>query len=90
MDALFQPHNYDGSENTAWLSAIGLLNKLNDLNSQYSGHVYVLAHSMGNVVTGEALRLAAQSGSGQIVNTYVASQAAIPAHVYDATVTWPP
>ena len=89
MDALFQPHNYDGSENTAWLSAIGLLNKLNDLNSQYSGHVYVLAHSMGNVVTGEALRLAAQSGSGQIVNTYVASQAAIPAHVYDATVTSP-
>jgi len=89
MDALFQPHNYDGSEYTAWLSAAGLLNKLKNLNSQYPGHVYVLAHSMGNVVTGEALRQAAQQGLGQIVNTYVASQAAIPAHVYDATVTSP-
>lgn len=89
MDALFQPHNYDGSEYNAWLSAVGLLNKLNDLNAEYPGHVYMLAHSMGNVVAGEALRLAAQSGSGQIVNTYVASQGAIPAHVYDATVTSP-
>jgi len=89
MDALFQPHNYDGSEYTAWQSAAGLLNKLKDLNSQYPGHVYVLAHSMGNVVTGEALRQAAQQGLGQLVNTYVASQGAIPAHVYDATVTSP-
>ena len=44
---------------------------------------------MGNVVAGEALRLAAQNGDGTLVNTYVASQAAIPAHVYDATVTAP-
>src|SRR5208337_5313365 len=35
------------------------------------------------------LRLAAQQGLGQLVNTYVASQGAIPAHVYDATVTSP-
>jgi hypothetical protein len=89
MDALFQPHNYDGSENNSWQSAVGLLNKLNDLNAQYPGQVYVLAHSMGNVITGEALRLAAQQGLGQLVNTYVASQGAIPAHVYDATVTSP-
>ncbi len=89
MDALFQPHNYDGSEYTAWQSAQGLVNKLKDLNAEYPGHVYVLAHSMGNVVTGEALRQAAQQGLGQLVNTYVASQAAIPAHVYDATVTSP-
>jgi hypothetical protein len=65
------------------------LNKLNDLNAEYPGHVYMLAHSMGNVVAGEALRLAAQNGNGQLVNTYAASQAAIPAHVYDATVTTP-
>src|ERR1700710_419225 len=74
IDAILQPHNYDGSEFTAWESAVGLLNKLTDLNTEYPGHVYVLGHSMGNVVTGEALRLAAQQGSGQIVNTYVASQ----------------
>lgn len=89
IDAILQPHNYDGSEFTAWQSAVGLLNKLENLNAEYPGHVYVLAHSMGNVVTGEALRLAAQKGDGQLVNTYVGSQAAIPAHVYDATVTSP-
>jgi hypothetical protein len=77
------------SEYNAWQSAQGLLNKLEDLNTQYPGHIYLLAHSMGNVVAGEALRLAAQNGDGQLANTYVASQAAIPAHVYDATVTSP-
>jgi hypothetical protein len=75
--------NFDNSEYQAWQSAQGLLNKLNDLNSQYPGHVYLLAHSMGNVVAGEALRL---SGANQVVNTCVASQAAVSAHTYDATV----
>jgi hypothetical protein len=78
-----QKDNFDLSEYTAWQSAAGLLNKLNDLNAEYPGQVYVLAHSMGNVVAGEALRLAAQQGLGQLVNTYVASQAAISAHTYD-------
>ena len=40
----------------------------------------MLAHSMGNIVAGEALRL---SGNNQVVNTYVASQAAVSAHTYD-------
>jgi alpha-tubulin suppressor-like RCC1 family protein len=77
------PDNFDNSEYQAWQSAQGLLNKLNNLNTQYPGHVYLLAHSMGNVVAGEALRL---TGSSQVVNTYVASQAAVSAHTYDATV----
>ncbi|HEX3626439.1 MAG TPA: alpha/beta hydrolase, partial [Verrucomicrobiae bacterium] len=72
--------NYDSSEYQAWQSAQGLLNKLNDLNSRYPGQVYLLAHSMGNVVAGEALRLA---GTNQVVNTYVASQAAVTAQAYD-------
>jgi pimeloyl-ACP methyl ester carboxylesterase len=84
--SLADPRNYDNSEYQAWQSAAGLLNKLNDLNAQYPGHVYMLAHSMGNVVAGEALRLA---GNNQVVNTYVASQAALPAHNYDAAVTTP-
>jgi hypothetical protein len=84
---LTDPHNFDNSEFMAWQSAAGLLNKLKDLNAEYPGHVYLLAHSMGNVVSGEALRLAAQQGVGQIVNTYIASQGAIPAHVYDSTST---
>ena len=74
---------WDGSENNAWLASVGLLNKLNDLNAEYPGHVYVLAHSMGNVVTSEALR---RAGNSQVVNTYVASQAAVSAQTYDATV----
>jgi hypothetical protein len=57
------------------------------LSSKYGGSVYVLAHSMGNVVTGEALRLAAQSGAGQLVDTYAASQAAVPGHCYDPGLT---
>ena len=83
MQAL-DPRNYDNSEYNAWRSAQGLMNKLAELNAEYPGHVYMLAHSMGNVVAGEALRLA---GNNQIVNTYVASQAAVPAHTYDSTVT---
>jgi pimeloyl-ACP methyl ester carboxylesterase len=81
---LTDTYNYNNGEFNAWSSAAGLLNKLKSLNAAYPGQVYLLGHSMGNVVAGESLRLA---GSSQIVNTYVASQAAIPAHVYDSTVS---
>ena len=75
--------NFDNSEYQAWRSAPGLLNLLIGLNAEYPGHVYMLAHSLGNVVAGEAIRLA---GDNQVVNTYVASQAAVTAHAYDANV----
>jgi hypothetical protein len=75
--------NFDNSECFAWLAGTGLLNKLNDLNTQYPRHVYMLAHSMGNVVAGEALR---RAGNNQVVNTYVASQAAVTAHTYDTNI----
>jgi len=83
---LFNPlnlGNYDIAEWTAWQSGQPLNTFLTSLNSRYPGKVYVLAHSMGNVVTGEALRLA---GTNKIVNTYVASQAAVSARAYDNTV----
>ena len=89
INAILQPHNYDSSEFNAWHSGQGLANLLQGLNGEYPGHVYLLAHSMGNVVAGEALRLASVEGMGQILNTYAGSQAAIPAHVYDASVTSP-
>ncbi|HEV2691836.1 MAG TPA: hypothetical protein VG347_02970 [Verrucomicrobiae bacterium] len=76
----FNPRNFDDSEHNAWLSGTGLLNKLTDLNADYPGKIYLTAHSMGNVVAGEALRLA---GNNQVVNTYIAMQAAISAHTYD-------
>jgi pimeloyl-ACP methyl ester carboxylesterase len=80
--ALIHHKNYDNSESNAWASATGLMNLLTQLNTEYSGNVYLMAHSMGNVVAGEALRLA---GANQLVNTYVAMQAAISAHCYDPT-----
>jgi hypothetical protein len=74
---------FDSSERQAWLSGAGLLNLLQTLNSNYPGNVYLLAHSLGNVVAGEALR---EAGAHQVVNTYVASQAAISARAYDNTI----
>jgi hypothetical protein len=74
------PDNYDNSESNAWASATGLVTLLGGLNSQFPGQVYLMAHSMGNVVAGEALKLA---GANQVVNTYIAMQGAVPAHCYD-------
>lgn len=74
-------YSYDKSEFQAWKSGVGLKNFLTKLNSQYQGNVYLMAHSMGNVVAGEALK---QAGTNILVNTYIAMQAAIPAHAYDA------
>jgi len=79
-DLIFDPKNFDNSEYAAWQSATGLTNLLSKLNAEYPGQVYLMAHSMGNVVAGEALRLA---GANQVANTYVAMQAAISAHCYD-------
>ena len=82
ISAITDSRNYDNSEFTAWQSAVGLTNLLTQLTAEYSSHVYLMAHSMGNVVAGEAMRLA---GSRQLVNTYVAMQGAVPAHCYDAS-----
>lgn len=70
---------YDASELRAWRSGQALNNRITSLNASYSGQVRVLAHSMGNVVMGEALRLFSSS----VVHTYIAAQAAVPAHCYD-------
>ncbi len=75
--------NYDRSEWAAWRAAMPLKNLLVSLHTTYGNQVHVLAHSMGNVATGEALELAALAGTGKIVATYVATQAAITAHCYD-------
>lgn len=76
--------NYDNSEFNAWQSATGLLNLLTNLDTKYPGQVYITAHSMGNVVAGEALRLA---GTNRVVNTYVAMQGALPSQTYDPNAT---
>ena len=79
----FDPNNFDKSEYNSWQSATALKTRLTALNIQYPGNVYVMAHSMGNIATGEALRLAGTP----LVNTYVAMQGAVPAHAYDQTTT---
>jgi alpha-tubulin suppressor-like RCC1 family protein len=74
-------HHFDASEHRAWASSLGLLSLLNDLNGgRFKGNIRMMAHSMGNVVASEALR---RSNSGQMVHTFIASQAAISAHCYD-------
>lgn len=73
--------SYDRSELRAWNSAEALKSLLNDLNNKYSGKVRVLAHSQGNIVASEAIRLA----TPHIVQTYIATQAAISAHMYDTS-----
>ncbi len=76
-------HHFDASEHRAWASSLGLLGLINQLNAgPFAGRIRIIAHSMGNIVVSEALR---RSQSGQVVHTYIASQAAISAHCYDAT-----
>jgi uncharacterized membrane protein len=78
-------HHFDASEHRAWASSLGLLSLINQFNAgPFAGRVRIIAHSMGNVVVSEALR---RSQAGQIVHTYIASQAAISAHCFDATTT---
>ncbi|HLL89591.1 MAG TPA: Calx-beta domain-containing protein, partial [Tepidisphaeraceae bacterium] len=78
--------NYDNSELKAYASAPALRNLIAQLG-EADYDVHLLAHSMGNVVASEALRLEAMSASPQhIVKTYVASQAATVASAYDPNV----
>lgn len=73
---------YNASELRAWRSGQALNHRIMALNSAYPGQIRVIAHSMGNVVMGEALRLS----SSPVVHTYIAAQAAIPAHCYDNSI----
>ncbi|HXT13787.1 MAG TPA: alpha/beta hydrolase [Candidatus Angelobacter sp.] len=76
------PDNYDESEWAAWRSATPLRKLLMQLDTEYAGNVHLMAHSMGNVVAGEALRT-----NTPLVRTYIAMEAAIPSHCYDPNAT---
>jgi hypothetical protein len=76
--------NYDRSERKSWWSGIGLRRLLIDLNKRYPGRVRIFAHSMGNIVVSEALKLHGDRSRTPIVHSFVASQAASVAHAYDA------
>jgi len=78
--------NYANSERKAYISGTGLRNLLLDLRGQHGVmNVSMFAHSMGNIVASEALRIhASESGSGRLINTYIACQSSMAAHAYDA------
>lgn len=83
---LLDLRNYDRSERKAWRSALGLRGVLAQL-SQRAPRLTVMAHSMGNIVTSEALLLEAQENAPnprRLVRLYVPSQAASVAGAYDA------
>jgi len=81
------PLSFDDGDYTALLSAAPLLslwkNQLGAYSSASPSNLYIMAHSHGNLVVGEALRQAGQQNSTvTLVNTYVACQAAVPAEAY--------
>lgn len=80
-DVVTNPHHFDNSELRSWLSADALIGVFNTLNGS-GNKLRVLAHSMGNVVAGEALR----RYTGANLHTYLACQAALSAQYYDNTI----
>ncbi len=72
-------NSYDKSEWQAWKSGAPLRQLLSRLKGEYPGQVRLIAHSMGNIVAGEALQT-----NSALVHTYVAMQAAVPSHAYDS------
>jgi len=57
-----------------------LIGKLNEPDSPHTGKIRILAHSLGNEVVSEALRLLPE---GIHLRAYIATQAAVSAHAYD-------
>ena len=78
--------NYDESDQRAYTSAQALYFLLLKLKQEgYATHIF--AHSMGNIVTSEALRTESETKNPQkLVQVYIASQAAVPAQAYDENV----
>ncbi len=73
-DGLF---TFNPSEYRAWLSGPALASWVNTLPN--SGNRNLFAHSMGNVIAGEALR------NGMMVRRYALCNAAVPSMAYDSS-----
>jgi hypothetical protein len=74
-DNMFDPGEYNRSENRAFVYGASLKSWVATLSANYS--VSIVGHSMGNVVCGEALR------QGMRIRNYVLMEAAIPMSCYD-------
>ncbi|MDB6015900.1 MAG: hypothetical protein JWR19_389 [Pedosphaera sp.] len=78
---------YNRSEFRAWESAKGVSDYLTNLKQRLPNYsLNVCAHSMGNVVMAEALKLQLAAGQHNVRN-YVLMQAAVPASCYDTSFT---
>jgi len=82
--AVWDVDNYNRSDRKAMLSAEALRVLLLRLNGKYPGRLRVFAHSMGNVVVSEAMKLEAEGAGRNMLHTYVACQAASVARAYDS------
>jgi len=78
LSSTFPLQHFDESEYRSWLSGQALANLIQTLNGK--GQLRVVAHSMGNVVAGEAIRNLPPEVPK--VKTYIACQAAISAQYY--------
>jgi Alpha/beta hydrolase of unknown function (DUF900) len=84
VSAVSEPDHFNASEQRAWNSASRLKTLLENRASVFGlNKIRLYAHSMGNIVCGEALRQFGPSGAP--VHSYIAAQAAISSHVYDRT-----
>lgn len=73
--------NYNTGEHRAWGFGPALKNYVDGLHLELRDYsINIAAHSQGNVVAGEALKL------GMQIDNYVLMQAAVPASAYDETV----
>ncbi len=70
---------YNNSEYRAWKSGESLKQYVNQLPANYTRHI--VAHSMGNIVTGSALK------NGMSVANYIMLNAAVPAMCYDTSLS---
>jgi hypothetical protein len=84
-DLSFLNFTYNASELQAWRSGEALKNVLSGLrqpDSMGKVHVNLIAHSMGNVVAAEALRLWRLQSGDALVDSYIAMQGAISAGAF--------
>ena len=78
---------YNRSEFRAWEWAKGVSDYLTSLKQRFPNYsLNVCAHSMGNIVMAEALKLQLAAGQHNVRN-YVLMQAAVPASCYDPSFT---
>jgi hypothetical protein len=83
-DLTQDPDHFNASELRAWNSASRLKALIENRAAVFgSDKIRLYAHSMGNIVCGEALRQFGPSGAS--VHSYIAAQAAISSHAYDKT-----